>query len=462
MADVQIYRYFNNGMYNDTVEYTAAEHEEGLDGTDKLTITCKESMRKRAHLVWRDELGKWREHIVVSSVRKHNRRRPEKTYVCSNSVDELYLTLAEGTVLKGTVSQIMGKLLSNTRWSTSGNGSFDGEKYELEVWHKNVRECIAELVDMCAGELETALTVGDYGVTKRTVRIVEERGGGAAHQQFTYGRNMTNVQRTMASDEVYTAIVGYGKKLLEIELEAKDPDDMTDEEREDYNKQLEKARENPYLERLSVTVTSNVDLDKWGQAGASGQMGHAWTTYTDDACSDKDFLRQQCKKILRAYNHPLVTYDFDAYQIGDDKWKYVKLGNHVHIVDDSFELDAIERISYIKRNLKGRDSCRISIGRRANPFVEKFKADERKERKSSGNSTRTASTRTVTTQNNYQSVRPSTYTPTPSGGYHNSYGGATTQDKWIFQVDGVTQSIGTINFVTTPSNDSQSEGGSGS
>lgn len=458
MADIQIYRYFNNGGFHDTLDYTAAEHEEGLDGTDKLTVTCKESIRKRAHLLWKDELGKWREHIVVSSVRKHNRRKPEKTYVCSNSVDELFLTLAEGTVLKGTVGHIMSKLVSNTRWSTSGNGAFDDEKYELEVWHKNVRECIAELVDMCAGELETSITVGDYGITKRTVRIVEERGGGAAQQQFRYGRNMTNVQRVLASDEVYTAIVGYGKKLLEIELEKKDPDEMTDEEREDYNKQLEKARENPYLERLSVTVKSNADINKFGQMGANGVMGHAWTTYTDDNCSDKNFLRQQCKKIIKAYDHPLVTYDFDAYQIGDDKWKFVKLGNHVHIVDDGFELDSIERISYIKRNLKGRDSCRISIGRRANSFVEKFKADERKERKSSGNSTRTASTKAVTTQNNYSSARPSTYTPSGSA----NYGGATTGDKWIHQIDGVTQAIGTINFVTTPSNGGSSDSGSGS
>ncbi len=450
MADIQIYRYRNDGTYNDTLYYYEAVHEEGLDGTDKLTITCKESIHKRARLLWQDELGKWREHMVVSSVRKHSKRRPEKTYVCSNSVDELYLTLAEGTVLKGTVSQIMAKLVENTRWTSSGNAEFGGQIFELEVWHKNVRECITELIDMCGGELGTWIMVGDYGIEKRIVRIEDEHGrNNVAQRQFTYGKNMTNVQRTLGTDEVYTAIVGYGKKKLEIELEAKDPDTMTEEELESYNEQLAAARENPYLERLSVVVKSDVDLNKWGQAGANGAMGHAWTSYTDDACSDAEFLRKQCETLLDVYSKPLVTYDFDAYQMGEDKWRYAKLGYYVHIVDDSMGLDSIERISYIRRNLKGKDSCRISIGKRVNPIVEKFKADEKKERKTTGNTTRAASTQHVTTSNNYSSsYTPPSYTPPSGGGYNGSYGGATTGDKWVHQVNGVPQSIGTINFIT--------------
>lgn len=461
MADIQVFRYYNNGDYHDVVSYTSATHEEGLDGTDKLTITCKEAMRKRAHLLWQDELHKWHEHIVVSSVRKHNRRKVEKTYVCSNSVDELYLTLAEGTVLKGTVSQIMNKLVANTRWTSSGNDAFGGEVFELETWHKNVRECITELIDMCGGEINTWIMCGDYGVEKRIVRILEERNnerGEIPMRQFTYGKNMVDVQRTLSPDEVYTAIVGYGKKKLEIELEAKDPDTMTDEERDSYNEQLAAARENPYLERLSVTVKSSASVDKYGVMGADGAMGHSWMSYTDDECSDAAFLRKQCETLIDVYSKPLITYDFDVYQLEDDRWKYVKLGNYVHVVDDEMQFDSIERISYMKRELKGRDSCRISIGKRINPIVEKFKAEEKKERKTSGNTTKTAATKHVTTQNNYQATRPSTYTPTGSA----NYGGATTSDKWVHQVDGVTQAIGTINFITTPSNSGSSENGSGS
>ena len=133
----------------------------------------------------------------------------------------------------------------------------------------------------------------------------------------------------------------------------------------------------------------------------------------------------------------MVCYEFDAYQIGDDKWKFTKLGSRVQIVDDDMDLDTIERISYVKRNLKGRDSLRISIGKRVNPLVEKFKAEEKTSKKTTGNSTRSRAASTVTTRNTYS-----------SGSALGTLGG----DGWVHQIDGVTQQVGTINFVTTPAN----------
>jgi hypothetical protein len=121
-----------------------------------------------------------------------------------------------------------------------------------------------------------------------------------------------------------------------------------------------------------------------------------------------------------------VRYEFDVYQIDDDTWKDVKLGNKVQVVDDDLGVDEIERISFVKRNLVGLDSCRIIIGDRPSPIVKKFKAAERTSKKTTGNTLSSASTAGVLTNGNYG-----------EGG-----------DSWIHQVNGAAQSTGTINFTT--------------
>lgn len=437
--DAIILRYSNDGAYKGVLDFENGEHEEGLDGTDKLTITSTAKPAKKERLVWQDENGTWREHIVDATERRHEKGRPTVTSTCSNSIVELYGIQASGKKLTGTVKGILSKLVKGTRWTDGACDSFDGEKFELEVWHKNVRECIAELVDLCGGELVTVITVGDYGVEKRTVRIVEERGSETVRRQFTWGRNMTNVLRSVEADEVYTAIVGYGKKKLEIELESIDTDNMTAEEREVINEKLAKVRDNDYAERLSVTVKTDVDLSKWGTPTSNG-MGHTWTTYTDDDCTSESFLKRQCRKQIKVLSKPLVRYEFDVAEVDAETWADVKLGNSVAVVDDEIGIDTIERVSHIRRTLKGRISCRIAIGKRANPMVEKFKAAEKTTRKQTGNTQRVQSTAPVTTNGTYSGGSQISTMSSSGGG-----------DMWTHQVNGVTQAVGTINFVTSSS-----------
>lgn len=415
MESTTIYRYAPDGTPLGALDYVDATHEEDLDGTDMLEVTCDADVRKRDRLVWRDGSGTWHEHLVDSARREHSGTRARTRARCSNSVSELYLIRAEGTVLEGSARQILGWILGPTRWRAADGDVRDWVR--LEVWRKDVRQCLAELADLCGAEMETVITVDGSGVASRAVRLVRARGGGLATRQFAYGRNVANISREECQDEVYTAIVGYGAKA--------------DEEDDDE-----------YAERISVTLYSDADVSRYGAPGPGG-MGHSFATYVDDGCPDRLFLMEQARKQLESLSKPLVRYEFEVEDVGASAWADVTLGQTVSCVDDEFDppLELMERVSHVKRRLRGSMSMTIAIGERSDPLVQRFTAGERQQKASTGNSTRSESRN--------PSYSGGSYRGSQSGG--NSSGGSSLGggDRWTHQIDGVTQETGTINFVTT-------------
>lgn len=361
-----IFRYDNAGNSLGTLPYDTATHDEALDGTDKLTVVSEISPTKRDRLVWQDDGGAWHEHLVDTAKRTHADKGARTESLCSNSISELYGLIANGTRIRAKVQSIMSTLLAGTRWTVGTCDDFG--VVEIEVYHKSVRECIAELCELCKGELETVVTVGDSGVTQRVARIVKERGNKAVVRQFQYGRNVSSILREVASEEVYTAVKGYGAKLLE--------DDDSE-----------------FPARLEVLAESSMDLTRWGVPMPNGTFAHNYTTYTDAQCTDRQFLLRQCRSVLASVSKPLVRYEFDTADAGNGLWSDVRLGDRVMCVDELFNppLELIERVSQIRRNLRGRIQCRIAIGARANPLLEQYKAAEKVSRVSTGNPSRISS-----------------------------------------------------------------------
>ncbi|MBR2681421.1 MAG: phage tail protein [Exiguobacterium sp.] len=413
-----IYRYAPNGQSLGIVRYDTATHEEDLDGTDKLTVKCRQFVQECDRLIWQDNGGHWREHIVDQVDTDHKGGVPVYTLTCSNSLNELYGKIANGTELSGSVKSILASLVSGTRWSVGGCSNF-GRIDKIEVWHRNVRECITDLQKACGGELATVIEANEHGVTARYVRILAERGNKTAKRQFTYGRNMSHVQRHV-SGQVYTQVIGYGAKLN---------DDSTDD----------------YSERLSVVESNSDGMQRWGIPDASGNMTHSTLIYNDEACTSSDFLRRQVKKLLRKHRKPNVTYELDLDQIGDDGWGGMQLGTVVLVRDEGFSppLELRERVTHITRRMGGRMKCRIVVGdRKDNELTVKFKAVEKVARQSSGNNARTYSETPLNTSGD------NSYTGGSYGSTGGSGGSGGSGDSVRHYIDGTLMSDGEIRFTT--------------
>lgn len=402
--DTIIYRYAPNGKPKGALAYISAVHEEDLDGSDKLTVLSDREPAKHERLVWQDNAGYWHEHIVDGAVDSSKGKNLRFESTCSNSISELFGVRASGTSSRNTVQGHLNALLAGTRWK-AGNCS-DFGMIELETWHKSVRECIAELCEIVEGELVTTITVNEGGVTKRTVRIMREYGKKTVQRAFTYSMNMHNIKREIGTEEVYTAVIGYGAKTSETawldridELQEQYDAETDSDKRKAIQKRINNAREaltsvrnNDYAARLTVQVTKDSKKSKWGVPDANGNMQHNWYIYTDANCTDGEFLRKQCVKILNSTCEPLVRYEFDSSEVNPEMWEDVRLGSRVLCIDPLFDGGAmVQRVSHIRRKLSGTMQCRIAIGKRMNPHLDQYKAAERTSKSTTGNTVRVQS-----------------------------------------------------------------------
>lgn len=460
-----IYRYNVLRKAVGPLDYDTATHEEDLSGNDKLTLVTRENVQKGEFLMWQDNTGRWHEHLVDAVSRVHQGGKARTSVTCSNSLNELYGRMALGTVIEGNVKTILENLVVGTCWevgATSSTGRF-GRIRKLEVWHRNVRECIADLVTLCGGELITTILVDGSGNVTRRVRIMAEYSNDTANRMFTYGRNMENVRREVSSDMVYTKVVGYGAKIEETAISAElerlqgidtsgmeEDDKKAHQERvEELREALQKVRDDDYAPRLRVVSTSSAELkERYGVRRADGTMGHSVLVYNDAACTDANFLKRQTDKLMEEYQRPSITYEFDLAQVSDE-WRSMQLGRYVIVKDDGFD-PAIEmrvRVTRITRKLRGKMSCRVTVGgRRRNVMVEQFKANEKTTRQNTGNSTKVASRTSTNTGGG------SSYTSGVSGGVRGGEG-------IIHTLDGVRITSGTIAFTTVAGSDNSQDGG---
>lgn len=406
-----IYRYSPSGQSLGMLAYDTATHDEDLNGSDKLTVKCRSSVGYNERLLWQDNGGRWREHIVDDVVLTHSGGRPRFELTCSNSISELFGVIASGTHVAGGTKHVLSLLVQGTRWQAGGCSDF-GKIERIETWHRSVRECINDLQKATGGEMFTQIEADEHGVTARYVRILEARGNKTAKRQFTYGRNMHGVRREVVGP-VYTKVVAYGARL-------------DDGYMEDYGP------------RLTVEAAHEESVPKWGIPKADGTMGHSVLIYNDEACTDSAFLMRQARKLMRAKCRPTVTYSFDLDQIGDDGWSGMQLGTMVLVRDEAFDppLEMRERITHVTRRLGGRMQCRVVIGdERGNVLIEKFKAVEKITKQSTGNDAKTYSETPLNTSGG-NSYTGGAYGSTISGG-----------DRVTHTLDGE-PIIGTIAFTT--------------
>lgn len=417
MERVTVYRYSPDGAGLGVLHYTEAEHREGLDGTDELRAVAYDDVLRNERLLWQDPFGVWHEHIVASTDRTHVGGKPKTEFATYNSIGETWCWTADGTVMTGTVGEILAYLLKDTRWGSDGS-DIEGQ-FTLETYHKQVRQCIAELCEMCGGELETRLSATTLGVGSRKAAIVSSRGSKSVHRQFTYSRNLTGVKRTEDdSEQVYTAVFAYGKAL----------------EDGDYPSRVTFAE----INGGEHWITNEDALQRWGCIGADGVMHHSCCVYTDDACDDPHFLLSQARTVLSNVSTPALSYEMQLQRMDEgDWWARVGIGDAVHIIDDDMGISMQARVSEIARRFDGKTSGKVVIGKKVNALVEKFRAQETASQKSTGNSSSVGG-------------KGSTYTGGTYGGSGGSGSGGGCDD-WTHWINGHEAHNIIVNFITDDS-----------
>lgn len=321
-----------------------ATHEISTSGTDSLSLLTTTMVNKGEYLTWYDATANmFYEHIVSDTQGTHDNNGKAMLRVTGiNSVAELYGRPVGATdelrelYLKGTFSKTvadwMELALYDTRWTYGGNGSFgtslDSVRVTLDLDKESARSLIAKVVEAVGGEMRTSISMEGHLVSSRTIYIykkpptVDENA--MTQRRFTYGKNTISVSRDVASDEVYTAVIGLGAH-------------HTNEDGDKLDS------------RITVWSFGSSDvLNRWGVPDGNGIMTHKYAYFDDESIESETELQSLADEYLETVNHPKITYTVGVSDIGA-----CTLGEYVDIVDESYEpaLYTRSRVTSIKKNL---------------------------------------------------------------------------------------------------------------
>lgn len=340
-------------------DITSAKHTDELNGEDSLAVTfIGDQLIKGNRLVWEDKFGKWHEHIVSDLTVSHRDGRIESSAYCENSLAELATEFIVDRDMGGflTVDNLLRQAIRDTRWEV---GNVDVTlTWDIGSWHHiSAYEAIQDIIKLQETiaafpevDLSTTIEVNSGRITARKINIELHRGS-TSEQRFEYGHNLSGIDRTVDTGDIYTALYGYG---------ATDPD---------YKK------ENDWEPEVKINFAEINDGKEWvgdedarliwGLPDGKGGVRHSFGVVEFSDCEDPDELLALTKSALNEVNVPIVRYTgtvANLAQAGFANGQDSQTGDDVYIID-SFLNDTLSgRVLKTTRDLLDEQGTEITLG----------------------------------------------------------------------------------------------------
>lgn len=294
-------------------------HTDELNGSDELSITTAFPLHEGYRLVWADRLGTVHEHVCQKPKASRETGGVVWTDTALNSICELFGDFIFDKRPYGYgFLQALNVCLEPTRWEAGTVDQRGTVDKGLTFYHTSSREALQDILE-CGGELETQVVTDGTRVTGRRVGIRSHRGRSGGHRRFSYGKDLTSIDRTEHWGAI-TACYGFGKGI--------------ETEGGGHGRKLTFGEVNggkDYVEDAAA-------LRLYGRPDGNGGMAHVFGTFSDPDCEDAAALLAETRAYLDAHKEPGVTYSADVIDLvamGRD-WEGVAVGDDVQIVDTCF------------------------------------------------------------------------------------------------------------------------------
>lgn len=294
-------------------------HTDELNGSDELSITTAFPLHEGYRLVWADRLGTVHEHVCQKPKASRETGGVVWTDTALNSICELFGDFIFDKRPYGYgFLQALNVCLEPTRWEAGTVDQRGTVDKGLTFYHTSSREALQDILE-CGGELETQIVTDGTRVTGRRIGIRSHRGRSGGHRRFSYGKDLTSIDRTEHWGAI-TACYGFGKGI--------------ETEGGGHGRKLTFGSVNggkDYVEDAAA-------LKLYGRPDGNGGMAHVFGTFSDPDCEDAATLLAETRVYLDAHKEPGVTYSADVIDLvamGRD-WEGVAVGDDVQIVDTCF------------------------------------------------------------------------------------------------------------------------------
>lgn len=351
------------GELNNVVE---AIHTEELNGVNVLDLTLENytSLKKKDRVVYQDPINnEWREFIVQEIIGTHN---SDDTMIievsCEDAVYELYSEyIMDSKPRNVSASSIAHDLLRDTRWNVIRVD--DVPDLSMNFYRSSVRECLLKLCDRANLEIETSYIANNNtnNLPTKQISLLRSRGFSTG-KRFVYNKDILEITKTIHSDEVPTALYGFGKGE---EIEGTDG----------YGKRLDfgdivwsKSKGDPTDKPKGQMWVGDEDAKKnWGIIGKDYKLRHVFDKHEFDDIEDKEELLSETWKLLQKVKEPLVSYEMsviDLKSVAGLEHEGVGIGDTVQVIDEEYSpaINILARVVKYTRNLLDPTQDEVIIG----------------------------------------------------------------------------------------------------
>lgn len=289
------------------------------DGTRTLTIIAGDLLDKDDRILYRDNQGDWCEHIVDKPDTTRSDSQPVNTYECPSSLTEIAGKTLTDPTLTGGAQGLLTQALADTGWTVGTVQSNGVNTATLDLDRPNALEMLEEIANQFDLEIQPVITISDDGtrIASRAVNLLAALGDSVG-REFTYGRDLTSVRRTIGSDHPITRLYVYGKTATGSDGE------------EGSQAGIESVNDGkPYIDAPDDVLL------QWGRRGPDGTRlpyeGVVEFSDTDDPAT----LLRLGKAQLTRQSKPTVSYEADVTSLnkGGMNTDNVRLGDTVRITD---------------------------------------------------------------------------------------------------------------------------------
>lgn len=336
-------------------------HTDELNGSDELSITTAFPLHEGYRLVWADRLGTVHEHVCQKPKASRETGGVVWTDTALNSICELFGDFIFDKRPYGYgFLQALNVCLEPTRWEAGTVDQPGTVDKGLTFYHTSSREALQDILE-CGGELETQIVTDGTRVTGRRIGIRSHRGRSGGHRRFSYGKDLTSIDRTEHWGAI-TACYGFGKGI--------------ETEGGGHGRKLTFGSVNggkDYVEDAAA-------LKLYGRPDGNGGMAHVFGTFSDPDCDDAATLLAETRAYLDAHKEPGVTYSADVIDLvamGRD-WEGVAVGDDVQIVDTCFSpaLRCEGRVTKLVTDELG-GSMRVTLGNITETMTDMWLSQQR-------------------------------------------------------------------------------------
>lgn len=294
-----------------------AERHVELNRHDLLMLETLGEVEKEQRILYRDELHKWHEYIVKEVKKLHDTRVHYSVYCESSFYETIGDYIEDKRPTDTTATSALSIALEPTRWQV---GQVDDLGLNSTSFYQiPAKEAVHKVAEVWKGEIRTRVTIEDNTITGRYVDL-KSKVGNELGKRFTYSKDIVSITKTVARNDVVTALYGYGRG---------------EEIGDGYGRRLKFGEINGGVDYVEDTDARAI----WGRLNSDGSRAHVFDKVVFDSVEDMTELKELTEARLEEISKPLVSYTADVLDLKAAGFDHegVDLGDTCLVIDRDFE-----------------------------------------------------------------------------------------------------------------------------